>query len=107
MMGLVALGVAIALVLGPRAGPLLIPVLIYIPIIVGMGLAALTLPHTGAVAWLLPAALAFIVSDIILAIEKFRLAADHAARRVTPWMIWGLYWGAQAGFVLTLAGGSA
>ena len=43
-------------------------------------------------------ALAFILSDIVLATESFVLRDDHPARRWTPYAVWPLYWGAQAGF---------
>ncbi|MBE1283128.1 MAG: lysoplasmalogenase [Rhodobacteraceae bacterium] len=97
MLGLTALGVVMSRVLGPRAGDLRGAVLCYIPIILGMGIAALTLP-ADLYALALPAAFAFMASDVILAFETFVLPADHQARRITPYAIWPLYWGAQAGF---------
>jgi uncharacterized membrane protein YhhN len=104
---ILGLGVSMARLLAPRAGALRLPVLIYIPIILGMGLAALTLPFNGPFAWVQSAALAFILSDLILAVEKFLLPAGHRTRRVNSFLIWGLYWGAQAGFFLALNGGGA
>jgi uncharacterized membrane protein YhhN len=98
----VALGVVMVRVLAPRAGDLKIPVMVYIPIILAMGLAALSL--TGeALFWVLPAALAFVASDVVLAFETFVLAKDHWLRRYTPYMVWPLYWGAQAGFYLSFS----
>lgn len=91
-------GVAMVALLGPRAGDMRLPVLGYIPIILGMGVAGLVLPNQGLLVWILPSALAFVASDIVLSVEKFVLAKDHVARRVTPYIIWPLYWGAQAGF---------
>jgi len=38
-----------------------------------------------------------------LAVEKFLLSEGHAARRVTPYVVWSLYWGAQAGFFAAFA----
>ncbi|MCE8507670.1 lysoplasmalogenase [Ruegeria pomeroyi] len=96
------LGLVMASLLGPRAGDLKGPVLAYIPIILGMGLAALTLPQAGMLAWVLPAAAAFIASDMILATEKFLLPPGHPALRLTPYLVWPLYWGAQMGFALAL-----
>ena len=45
---------------GPRAGKLRLPVLGYIAIILGMGVAALVLPGQGLLVWVLPSALAFV-----------------------------------------------
>jgi uncharacterized membrane protein YhhN len=96
------LGAMMVLVLAPRAGDLKIPVLIYIPIILSMGLGALSLTSP-ALLWVLPAALAFMVSDVILAFETFVLAENHPMRRITPYLVWPLYWGAQAGFYLSFS----
>ncbi len=93
---LAVLGLAMARVLAPRAGALKGPVLAYIPIILGMGAAALTLPFGS---WVFAAACAFMLSDMVLAAETFVLAEDHALRRITPFAVWPLYWGAQAGFL--------
>jgi len=100
--GLAALGLVMASLLAPRAGDLKGPVLAYVPIILGMGLAALTLPQAGVLAWVLPADAAFIASDMILATEKFLLPPGHPALRLTPYLVWPLYWGAQMGFALAL-----
>jgi uncharacterized membrane protein YhhN len=97
---LAALGVFMAVVLAPRAGDLRLPVLMYIPIILGMGVAALCLPATGMLIWVWPAAVAFIASDLTLATEKFLLPKSHPALRFTPYLIWPLYWGAQLGFLV-------
>ena len=97
---LILLGIVAATLLAPRAGDLKVPVLAYIPIILGMGITVLALPDTGALRWALPAAMAFIASDLILATEKFLLPANHPALRITPYLIWPLYWGAQAGFLI-------
>lgn len=101
--GLIILGIIIATLLAPRAGDLKVPVLAYIPIILGMGVAALALPESGALRWVLPAAIAFIASDLILATEKFLLPVDHPARTFTPYLVWPLYWGAQAGFLIAFS----
>ncbi|UWQ84633.1 lysoplasmalogenase [Leisingera caerulea] len=93
---LLVLGLVMARILAPRAGALKGPVLGYIPIILGMGAAALTLPLG---TWALAAAAAFMLSDMVLAAETFVLPEDHVLRRITPFAVWPLYWGAQAGFL--------
>jgi len=100
---LITLGIVMATLLTPRAGDLKGPVLAYIPIILGMGVTVLALPETGALRWALPAAIAFIASDLILATEKFLLPEDHPALKLTPYMVWPLYWGAQAGFLIAFS----
>ncbi len=102
-LALVGVGIAMSLVLAPRAGALKGPVLAYTPIILGMGLAALSLPGQGALIWLMPAALVFILSDLILATETFVLPPSHPARRYTPYVVWVTYWSAQLGFFTTFA----
>jgi len=101
--GFALLGLAMAALLAPRAGALKAAVLGYIPVILGMGVAVLVLPGQGALGWALPAALAFVTSDLVLAFETFVLDEDHPLRRITPYLIWPLYWGAQAGFVMAFA----
>ena len=95
---LLVLGLVMARILAPRAGALKGPVLAYIPIILSMGAAAATLPGQGALVWALPAALAFVASDVVLAFETFVLPEGHRFRRIAPYAVWPLYWGAQLGF---------
>lgn len=97
------LGMVMARILVPLAGELRLPVLIYIPIILGMGMAVLALPGQGPLGWALPAALAFIVSDLVLSVEKFVLLDDHPALRFTPYVVWVFYWCAQLGFLIALS----
>jgi len=92
---LIILCVVMAFVLLPRAGGLRVAVLAYIPIIAGMGIAALALPETGPLVLLLPGALLFVVSDFVLAMEMFVLPQESPTRRVTPFVVWSTYWGAQ------------
>ncbi len=99
--GLLLLGVLAARILAPKAGALKGPVLAYIPIILGMGLAALTLGEGRGL--ILAAAFAFVFSDLILATEKFLLPGGHGLLRWTPYAIWVLYWGAQFGFFAAFA----
>lgn len=93
--GLVILAVGMARVLLPRAGDLAGAVVAYIPVICGMGIAALMLPFGGQWMWLLPGALLFVVSDFVLALEMFVLPKSAMLRRFTPFVIWLTYWGAQ------------
>ncbi|NSY38397.1 signal recognition particle-docking protein FtsY [Leisingera sp. ANG59] len=92
--GLLVLGLMMAKILAPRAGALKGAVLGYIPIILGMGAAALTLPFGS---WVFAAACAFMLSDMVLAAETFVLPEDHALRRITPYTVWPLYWGGASG----------
>lgn len=87
-----------AAVLWGRTGPMRGPVMGYVAIIGVMGMLALSLPWPVALS-----ALAFMASDTILSLELFVLGAAHAARRWTPYAVWALYWGAQAGFVWVFA----
>ncbi len=103
IVAMAVLGLGAARLLAPRAGALRGPVLGYIPVIVSMALAALVLPPVGALAWLLPAALLFVFSDLVLAGETFLLPEGHRARAATPYIVWASYWGAQLGFTLILA----
>ncbi|SLN57891.1 YhhN-like protein [Falsiruegeria litorea R37] len=100
LLALIGFGAAMAVLLPPRAGELRGPVLAYIPIILGMGIAALALPATGPLIWVFPAAMSFVASDLILATEKFLLPTGHPLLRITPYAVWPLYWGAQAGFII-------
>lgn len=98
-LALIGLGLMMVRMLVPRAGDLRVPVLLYIPTILGMGLAALTLPPEGALILVLPAALSFIASDTLLATEKFLLSESQPTGRVATYAVWPLYWVAQFGFV--------
>lgn len=101
VLALAALGCLVAPALFTRAGPLRWAVLAYVPVILGMGAAALALaPLLG---WAVPlSAAAFVLSDLILAAGLFLLRPGGAAARVAPFLVWPLYWGAQAGFFASL-----
>lgn len=101
--GLGVLGTVMAFVLAPRAGVLKGPVLTYIPIILLMGISALTLAQQENGFLLVAAAAAFITSDVVLAFENFVLGPGHRIARITPWLVWPLYWGAQVGFYAAFA----
>ena len=100
---LILLGATAGARILPAAGELRLPVMIYIPIILAMGLAALALPEGPTARLAIISAFAFAISDFVLAVEKFLLSDGHPARRVTPYVIWPLYWGAQAGFLAAFA----
>lgn len=93
-------GVALAMIslLARFAGEMRVQVMAYVPVIVAMGLAALTLPTP--LIWC--AAVMFMISDMVLAVETFVLPPAHPARRLTAPVIWLLYWGAQALFFAVL-----
>lgn len=92
---LVIFGAVMARLLFPNTGDLRWPVMGYTAIIVVMGIAAF---GTGDPIITLAAVL-FIGSDAVLSAELFLLPAASAARKVTPFVIWTLYWGAQALFL--------
>ena len=83
-------------VLWPGLGAFRLPVAGYALAIFGMGAAALDLPMTEGNQLVLAGAALFILSDTVLSIEKFRMAAAspwgvHASR-----FVWVTYWLAQA-----------
>lgn len=73
-------------------GEMVAPVAIYVAAILAMGVAALTLPAPLVIG----GALAFMVSDTILAIEHFLPPAASPQRVWTGPAVWVLYWLAQA-----------
>ena len=91
----VAAVVVFALVMGTlmvrNAGPLALPVAVYVLAIAVMGLGGLTLG--GLV--LLGAAL-FMASDAILGSEKFLMSETSSLRRLTSPAVWVLYYAGQA-----------
>ncbi|MEZ5714311.1 MAG: lysoplasmalogenase [Paracoccaceae bacterium] len=97
---LALLGVVMAVLLWRKAGAMRGPVLVYIPIILSMGVAAAMLPPQGAVLLVLPAALLFILSDFLLALEMFVLPKGAGLARILPFIVWPTYWLAQTGFTL-------
>lgn len=102
MLALIALGIVMAVLLFRRAGEMRYAVVAYVPVILSMSVAALSLPFDGPLSLILPGALLFLTSDLILAIEEFLLPEDHRVRRVTPFLVWPSYWGAQLLFVMGL-----
>jgi uncharacterized membrane protein YhhN len=88
--------------LSPRTGALRWPVRGYVVLIVAMAALAAALPAGRG--WLVLGAALFVASDLMLAVERFVLAARPAEdplRRLLALALWPAYWGGQA---LILAG---
>ncbi len=102
--GLLLFGVVFARRLSTAAGALRPAVLAYVPIIIGMGIAAITLPSEGRMAFVLPSAVLFIISDVVLAAERFLLREESLLIRAAPFVVWPLCWCAQAGFLVSFSG---
>lgn len=100
--GIVAVSSGMAFVLWSRSGPLRWPVLGYIAIIAAMGISALTVPapFAGAV---IAGALLFMLSDSLIATERFVIRGRAAPRWISP-AIWSTYWLAQVLFCVGVAG---
>lgn len=94
LIALLGIGALMLRLVMPRAGRLKGAALAYTPVILTMTATALTLPGVVPLA-----ALAFLLSDFILAADIFLMRPGHAGRRWAPYAIWPLYWGAQAGFL--------
>nr|WP_323776475.1 lysoplasmalogenase [Amylibacter sp.] len=101
--GLLVLAVVMAFALFRTAGALRFAVLGYVPVIVFMGISALTLPLVGLLELAVFGALVFVFSDFVLALELFVLPKDSGLRRITPFLVWGSYWGAQGLLLIGLA----
>jgi len=80
----------------PGLGQFRVPVAAYSGAIALMGVAALTQPVTLAGIVVLVGALSFIISDSVLAIDKFRLPPNSGFHRAAPYLVWATYWAAQA-----------
>lgn len=91
-LALVVFGLSAELWLIGHVGALRWPVRLYLLAITLMGLAVLTLP-LGLVT--LGAGL-FIASDTMLAVQIFRLGADHPGTRPLGWGVWSAYMAGQA-----------
>lgn len=97
ILALLALGASTEVWLAPHTGALRWPVRGYVAVIVAMALAATGLP-AGWTALTL-GVLAFVASDLVLALEMFVLR-DRALKAVAKRLLWVLYWGGQALIVL-------
>ncbi|SMX43342.1 lysoplasmalogenase [Actibacterium lipolyticum] len=83
--------------LAPHTGALRWAVRCYVVLITVMGLAAFALPaqyHLATVG-----AGLFVLSDLILSVQLFRLAPTSAVKRPAGWLLWVLYVAGQA-FIL-------
>jgi uncharacterized membrane protein YhhN len=89
---LVVLGLSTEFWLIGQTGSLRWPVRIYVVVILMMALAALALPADRG--WLKAGVLLFVLSDLVLALERFVLRAPFA-RRVGRHLLWLLYWPGQ------------
>lgn len=106
--GAIALAMAVFVVimlaaLSRRVGPSLrIPITVYIAAILAMGISALTTSNM----WVIGGAVLFMVSDGLLATEKFLVAAISPHRAWMRFAVWALYYAAQLattlGFLLNL-----
>ncbi len=95
--GLLALFLSTEWWLAPHTGPLRAPVRAYVVIIAAMGYSALMLPAELRLATL--GAGLFILSDLILAIQLFRLTPGTARSIRAGWAVWVFYIAAQAAIV--------
>jgi uncharacterized membrane protein YhhN len=93
---LAAVSVAMAMRLWRAAGPLRIPVMIYIVAIFAMGLSALA---TG-LAWVIAGAASFMASDTALAAERFLMKPDTPLRQLAAPFVWVSYFTAQVMILL-------
>ena len=84
-----------------KAGPLRWPVLGYVVIIALMGVSALQVPSPYA-EFVIAAALLFILSDSLIATERFLIGDGPAPRWLSP-AIWLTYWLAQFLFCVGIA----
>lgn len=96
--GLVLLALSTELWLIPRTGDLRWPVRVYVILITLMALAASALPAAFEMAkwgaWL------FLLSDLILAVQLFRMREGTRAARMAGWALWGFYACGQAMILL-------
>lgn len=96
---LLALAVLVLIRLWPHLGTLRIPVAGYALAIALMGLAArAAMPGF----WVLAGVVLFIISDILLAQDKFTPLADTKTRRLMPYLSWVLYFAGQTMIVYGL-----
>ena len=85
---------AIALAIWRRKlGAVPLAAMIYAGAITAMAIAAMWLPWIGWLAML--GAVSFLVSDLVLAAELFRLPAGASVRRLTAPVVWWTYVAAQ------------
>lgn len=103
-LGILAFGVVMAVTLFLKAGDLRWPVMGYIPVIITMGITALMVHDVGPMTLVFPAAMLFMISDVILSFEMFVFSDKNPLRRIAPFVVWPTYWGAQILFFLAFVG---
>jgi uncharacterized membrane protein YhhN len=99
--GIAAFSSAMAWLLWPRTGPLRWPVLGYVVIIAIMGINAFLVPAPYS-RFVIFGALLFILSDSLIATERFLIRTGDAPRWLPP-AIWLTYWLAQFFFCIGIA----
>ena len=97
---LVGVGLSAEIWLVPHVGGLRWPVRVYVVLITGMGLAALTVP----VAALALGVGLFIASDILLALRMFRMSETDPLHGPLGWAVWIFYVAGQALIVTVISG---
>ncbi|OHV88852.1 lysoplasmalogenase [Mesorhizobium sp. ORS 3428] len=96
-LAMAALVVAMLAALWRRVGPALrVPIAIYVAAILAMGISA----PTTSFFWVIAGAVLFIVSDGLLAAERFLLAATSPHRLWMRYAVWVLYYAAQLAITL-------
>ncbi len=100
-LGIAAVSTLMARLLWSKAGPLRWPVLGYVVIIATMGINALLVPLRYARLAIVDALL-FILSDSLIATERFLIGDGPAPRWLSP-VIWLTYWLAQFLFCVGIA----
>lgn len=82
---LLAYGVGMVIWLLPSLGPLMIPVILYIAVIMTMGVCAILAGFKAP--WVALGSILFILSDSVIAITKFKIAFAAG-----PYLIWSMYY---------------
>lgn len=88
-------GTGLIVVLFPKLGPMKAPVIIYALVLIGMVITALfRLGRTGSQSfwWLLTGAITFMISDSLLAVNKFYSPFEASGVLVMTTYILGQYW---------------
>ena len=99
--GVAAVSLVLAHLLWPRSGPLRWPVLGYVGIIAAMAISSLFVPEPFARP-VIAAAFLFVLSDSLIATERFLINVAPAPRWLPP-AIWLPYWLAQFFFCIGIA----
>ncbi len=100
--GVVVFALTFAAVLVPRAGKLAVPVAGYVAVIAAMGILALGLPSDAWIGTI--AALMFTLSDALLGLSLFVLAAPWRSSWPLSAAIWSTYCTAQMLFLVAFGG---